>query len=115
MKLFNHLHLQIHNVPVACFPRRKCKTPVRRVTLHPVLLRKQIPVYITQETDFYSFKLLDLNIYHKNKNTNTPASYYVLGTVSGAHSILTARSYHVTKPAVTCPKPPNQQTVRLQT
>ena len=37
MKLFNHLHLQIHNVPMACFSRIEGKIFIKIKTVLPIL------------------------------------------------------------------------------
>ena len=68
MKLFNHLHLQIHNVPMACFSRRKHIIFIRSRTVLPILesLKKMTILLLFHVT---------INNYYNSKNTTAPSIY----------------------------------------
>lgn len=86
MKLFNHLNLQVHNVPMACFSREEFKILVRIIMVLPILDQSRSWLNFS-----HCFKLLDVtnnssssnNNINDNKNTNAPRfNYYILGSVS---------------------------------
>ena len=74
MKLFNHLHLQIHNVPMACFSRGEHMIFIRIRTALPILesLKK-----ITKLLLFH----ITVNSYNNSKNTTAPNIYLLCASL----------------------------------
>lgn len=81
MKLFNHLNLQIHNVPVACFSRNESKIIVRIVNS------------ITNSRSLL-FQLLDTNKYYNNSHIIAPC-FYLLFNVEGRTSYISKVRTHL--------------------
>lgn len=84
MKLFNHLHLQIHNILMACFSREECKIFIRIITVLPALDHSR------KWLNAYRFTLLLIIIITIVKiPLHLVFIYSVLGTVSCTSDVRT--------------------------
>ena len=75
MKLFNHLHLQIHNVPMACFSRGEHTIFIRIRTVLPILESlKKITILLL-------FHITVNSYYNNSKNTTAPNIYLLCASL----------------------------------
>lgn len=80
MKLFNHLHLQIHNVPMACFSRGEHIMFIRIRAVLPILesLKKMTILLLSHIT---------VNSYYNNsKDTAAPSVYLLCASLCVSYS-----------------------------